>query len=122
MSYTAFGEFVRVLRIRKHQVMGDMAKLLGVSTPFLSAVENGKKSIPHEWLSLISEFYSLSSDEQAELQRAIEESQIQFRIIPKNAGLLQRKAALEFARSFDSLDEETAQQIMTILGKKRRKY
>ena len=40
MAYTPFGEFVRILRIKHHQVMGDMAKILGTSTPFLSAVEN----------------------------------------------------------------------------------
>ena len=44
MTYTKFGEFMRVLRVRHHEVMGDVAKLLGVSTPFLSAVENGRKT------------------------------------------------------------------------------
>ena len=39
------GEFMRVLRVRHHEVMGDVAKLLGVSTPFLSAVENGRKNV-----------------------------------------------------------------------------
>ena len=42
MAYTKFGEFVRILRIRHHEVMGDMAGVLGASLPFLSAVENGK--------------------------------------------------------------------------------
>ena len=42
MSYTKFGEFVRLLRVKNHEVMGDMAKLLKTSTPNLSAVENGK--------------------------------------------------------------------------------
>ena len=32
MTYTKFGEFMRVLRVRHHEVMGDVAKLLGVST------------------------------------------------------------------------------------------
>jgi predicted nucleotidyltransferase component of viral defense system len=44
VSYTKFGEFMRILRVKNHEVMGDIAKLLGVSTPFLSAVENGKKT------------------------------------------------------------------------------
>lgn len=49
MSYTRFGEFVRILRIKRHEVMGDMAKVLGVRIPFLSAVENGKKNVPADW-------------------------------------------------------------------------
>lgn len=28
MTYTSFGEFVRILRIKHHEVMGDMAKCL----------------------------------------------------------------------------------------------
>lgn len=46
MTYTKFGEFMRVLRVQHHEVMSDVAKLLGVSTPFLSAVENGGKMSP----------------------------------------------------------------------------
>ena len=33
MTYTKFGEFMRVLRVRHHEVMGDVAKLLGVLYP-----------------------------------------------------------------------------------------
>ena len=43
MAYTKFGEFVRILRIRCHEVMGDMAEVPNTSVPFLSTVENGKK-------------------------------------------------------------------------------
>lgn len=43
MSYTSFGEFMRVLRVKNHEVMVDVAKILEVKVPFLSAVENGKK-------------------------------------------------------------------------------
>jgi len=43
MSYTKFGEFVRILRVKNHEVMGDMAELLGASLSFLSELENGKK-------------------------------------------------------------------------------
>lgn len=35
MAYTLFGEFVRILRIKHHQIMGDMAKILDTSLPFL---------------------------------------------------------------------------------------
>ena len=45
MAYTKFGEYMRILRIKHHEVMGDIAKLLGVTLPFLSAVENGRKNV-----------------------------------------------------------------------------
>ena len=68
MAYTKFGEFVRILRIRCHEVMGDMAEVLGTSVPFLSAVENGKKNVPTDWIEKLVSHYKLGPDEASELQ------------------------------------------------------
>ena len=118
MAYTRFGEFVRILRIKNHEVMGDMAKVLGTSTPFLSAVENGKKNVPAGWVRKLVEHYELSAVERQELAEAVEESKIQFKINTFSAGNQQRKVALQFARSFDSMDDETALKILELLSKK----
>ncbi len=50
MAYTTFGEYLRILRIKNHEVMGDMAAKLEVSVPFLSAVETGRIIIPRGWI------------------------------------------------------------------------
>ncbi len=118
MSYTSFGEFMRILRIKHHEVMGDLAKVLDVRVPFLSAVENGKKNVPSEWVDTIVTHYGLSSAEQNELERAIDESRTQYKISTENAGRSQRRAALQFARSFDKMDDETATKILELLNKK----
>lgn len=117
MAYTKYGEFMRVLRIKKHEVMGDVAKILGVSIPFLSAVENGKKNVPTEWLKKISEHYSLNEEEMAELNEAVEQSKTQMKMDLTSATLFQRSAALQFARSFDNMDEDTAKKIIELLEK-----
>ncbi len=116
--YTKFGEFVRVLRIKNHQVMGDMARLLGTTTPFLSAVENGRKNVPKDWAEKISELYGLSEDSLRELEEAIEESKLQTKIDMKDSSIMQRKVALQFARSFDDIDDETASKIIELLQKR----
>lgn len=121
MAYTSFGEFVRILRIKHHEVMGDMANVLGASLPFLSAVENGRKNVPAEWIGKITEHYGLTKNEQQELEEAVEESKTQFKIVAGNAGNYQRKAALQFARSFDEMDDETAIKILELLSKKEGK-
>ncbi len=121
MAYTSFGEFVRILRIKHHEVMGDMANVLGASLPFLSAVENGKKNVPAEWIGKITEHYGLTETEQQELEEAVEESKTQFKIVAGKAGNQQRKAALQFARSFDEMDDETAIKILELLSKKEGK-
>lgn len=119
MSYTSFGEFLRILRIKHHEVMGDLAKVLNVKTPFLSAVENGKKNVPAEWIDKIISHYDLSSSEQSKLARAIEESKTQYKLKMQNVGIFQRRAAMEFARSFDDMDDETAIKIMELSNKKK---
>ena len=116
MAYTKFGELVRILRIRNHEVMGDMAKKLNVKLPFLSAIESGKKNVPAELIRRIAETYCLSSDEEQELVQAAEESRTQYKISAIGAGINQHKAALQFARSFDQMDDETALRVLELLN------
>lgn len=118
MSYTSFGEFVRILRIKHHEVMGDMAKVLNVKVPFLSAVENGKKNVPSGWIEKITTHYGLNDLEKKKLEVAIEESKTQYKIPTENAGIYQRRAAMQFARSFDEMDDETAEKILKLLNKR----
>ena len=119
MSYTSFGEFMRVLRVKNHEVMGDVAKVLEVKIPFLSAVENGKKNVPTEWIDKIVNHYGLNQEGRRMLEESIEESKTQYKIIIHDSGLNQRKAAYQFARSFDGMDDETAIKIMNLLKKKK---
>ena len=86
MAYTLFGEFVRILRIKHHQIMGDMAKILDTSLPFLSAVENGKKNVPCEWIDKLTKWYNLTDSEKSELEEAIESSKTQYKLRTSTAG------------------------------------
>jgi len=115
MAYTKFGEFLRILRVQHHEVMGDVAKLLGVSTPFLSAVENGKKNVPVEWFDILAMHYSLDEEQIANMKNAAEDSKTQVKITLSHSEDHQRKVALQFARSFEGLDEDTANKILEIL-------
>ena len=47
---TSIGRFLRKLRIENGEILKDMAEALGVSSAFLSAVENGKKKMPESWI------------------------------------------------------------------------
>ena len=49
---------------------------------------------------------------------AAEESKTQYKINTLAAGNHQRRVAMQFARSFDSMDDETAVKIMELLSKK----
>ena len=118
MAYTKFGELVRIIRIRHHEVMGDMAKKLGLKLPFFSAIESGKKNVPAELITKIVECYHLSTEEEQELIEAAEESRTQYKISTIGAGISQRRAAMQFARSFDKMDDETALRVLELLSSK----
>ena len=115
MAYTKFGELLRILRIKHHEVMGDMAKVLKVSVPFLSAVENGKKNVPPNWINLLAIHYKLNEEEFDELSDAADFSKTQIKISLQDVGDSKREAALQLARSFDDIDEETAKKIADLL-------
>lgn len=115
MAYTKFGELMRILRVKNHEVMGDVAKLLGVSTPFLSAVENGKKNVPSEWFEPLAKHYSMNDTEISEMKEAAENSKNQIKIALSKSESYQREVALQFARSFDDIDEDTAEKILKLL-------
>lgn len=119
MAYTAFGEYVRILRIKNHEVMGDMAQTLGTSAAFLSAVETGKKNVPVGWSEKIAEHYGLSSAEKDELDSAIEKSKTHAKIDLKDVSNTKREMALQVARSFEGIDDETAAKIIALLEGKQ---
>ncbi len=115
MGYTQFGLRIKEIRAEHNEVMADMAKALDVSIPFLSAVENGKKNIPNDWLDTLSKHYSLSEEEKEQLKQAIEESKIQIKINLVHADNQKRKLAFQFQRSFENLNEEKIDKISKIL-------
>ena len=118
IGYTRFGEMLRILRIQNHEVMGDLAEVLHVSTPFLSSVESGKKNIPDEWFDILSDHYNLSEEDKTRLKEAMELSKTQMKINLSGAENYQREMAIQFQRSFNYIDEETARRIIDILNNK----
>ena len=44
-----------------------MAEILNVSSAFLSAVENGKKSMPDSWYPILKQNYALTDEDMARI-------------------------------------------------------
>lgn len=118
---TEFGITIRKIRLDKGEILKTMADRLGVSSAFLSAVENGKKNIPEKWLDKIVEFYQLGDEKKNELEKAYINTQKTVARVNtenmKNISSIKKQTAFVFARSFDSLPDETAEQILSILKK-----
>ena len=116
---TQIGRFLRKLRIDNGEILKDMAAALGVSSAFLSAVENGKKKMPEGWVKKLTDIYSFTAEQTEELQTAVMDTNHTVELNLQNATPGNRALALSFAREFDSLDDETSKKIFEIL--KRRK-
>ena len=118
---TEFGKALRKIRIDRQQLLRDMADKLGVSSAYLSAVETGKRRIPQDWVSKIASIYSLSCEEQADLQSAADNSVFDVTISLVNASEQKRNAVLSFARALDGLNDEDLKRIMASMKGKDEK-
>lgn len=112
---TSLGKFLRKLRIDHEEILMDMAEKLGVSAPFISSVENGKKNMPTTWVAMLTHQYHLSKDQIAELKKAVEETKTAIKLNLQNSTETQKDLAQCFARSFGNVDEETAKKIKKLL-------
>lgn len=112
---TEFGKKLRNIRMDQGILLKDMAQDLDVTPSFLSAVEVGKKNVPEKWISEISDHYNLTESERKELEKLARDATTNVKIDITQANNIQRSAALAFTRSFDSLSEDEAKQIINLL-------
>lgn len=71
---TKFGKFCRNIRMDHGDLLYDMARKLGVSSAFLSRVENGKAKPPMEWKKIIVSEYQLNTEQELELEKYMSEA------------------------------------------------
>lgn len=113
---TDFGKKMRVIRINCGEVMYDMAQKLGVTSSYLSAVEHGKRKIPHDWVEKIGVLYNLSDEQKKELKEIAELSADSVKLNLEDISAEQRAVAMSFARKFDSLDLDTIKKLQKTLN------
>lgn len=114
------GKFLRQLRIEHSEILYDMARRLQVSSAFLSAVENGKRSAPVQWIEILTREYRLGSDQQEELTEAVYDSIKQVRVDVGNVSVNKRNCAIAFARTFDDMSDEDIQGMMSFLERRKK--
>lgn len=113
MATTALGKFLRKIRIDRDERLYDMAKRLGVSSAFLSGVENGHKKASTTLINNIVDYYNLNESQQDKLKDALSLSEN--RIDISQFSPQKQEATLMFARKFDELSKEQIEQIQKIL-------
>lgn len=114
---TKFGSELRKIRLDRNMLLGEMAKMIGVSPAFASAIENGKKNIPGNYIEKISEALNLNASELGVLKKAAELSQKVISFDVYEAPTHNKEVLMAFARRFKSLEADKANEILKLLEK-----
>ena len=115
---TEFGKALRKLRIDRGETLKIMADNLEMTSSYLSAIECGKRNIPTDLIERLTSIYKLDVNEQQELSVAYDKS-LSSVAIELSESNCKRDLALQFARKFDDIDDELANQIIKFLNRNR---
>lgn len=112
---TAIGKALRRIRLEKDEYLKDMADKLGVSSSYLSAIENGKRRLTSHLLEKIKKTYRLSPEQAEEIDRASLETQERVYVDINGMSESKKTLAMAFARDFEGISEEQMRRIRDIL-------
>lgn len=112
LMVNSFGKFCRKLRIDRNELLYDMAAKLGVSSAFLSKVENGKKKPPEEWKDILIREYDLNERQIKELNQYMYEAQNYNSIDISHMNDNDRMLMLSFARRFNNIDKSKLKEFL----------
>lgn len=112
---TSLGKFLRKLRIDHGELLRTMSDKLGISMSFLSSVENGKKSMPSDWIVKIPELYNLDDTKKREFDTAVAESEKGIGVKFEGLSEENKKISVAFARKIQNLSPEARDAIQQYL-------
>lgn len=111
-----YGKTIRKIRIDKGLTMAQMANTLGVTSAFLSMIEQGKRNIPECLTKDIISHYELSNEQAKELQQAEHLSRKSIEIDLSNVDLDKKALVLSLASNLKSMTCEQVAMIKNIVG------
>ena len=113
---TPFGQLLRRERQDRNLLLGDMAKLLKISTPYLSQLETGQRFVPDGFEDKVIKALSLTPTDANELERAAAVSRSQYALtLAKDAPADDRALAHDLAASFARLSPVEKDKIRKLL-------
>lgn len=116
---TEFGKVLRIIRINSGDTAKIMADKLGISVPYLNAIENGRRDIPSDLSDKVIKAYALSEKDKKNIKNA--EVSLKERVKIDLTELSEKKRRVIIALSRDEIDDEDMEEICKIVNSKRRK-
>lgn len=112
---TKVGKWLRQVRLERDEHLKDMAQNIGVTSSYLSSVENGKRSLSNQLVEKICETYRLNETMRHEFRHLAMQARQKVELDVNNVSGEKQDIALAFARKFDSLNDNQIIQIKKIL-------
>lgn len=113
---TPFGHMLRRERQERKLLLGDLAQMLGISIPYLSQLETGKRFVPEGFEEKIVNALALSPDDANALRRAAAQSRSQYTLtLGTDADAEDRALAYDLAECFARLAPETKRDIRQLI-------
>lgn len=113
---TALGKALRILRIENNEILKTMAEKLGVTSAYLSAIENGKREPTQSIMDKLFSAYDLTTPQKEQLLDAYYETIESVKIRISDRSAQQKNLGLVFARKFDSLSDEQISNLIRVLN------
>ena len=115
---TSFGKLLRVYRKKNGDTLLSLAGKLEISSPYLSSMEVGRRTIPIEVIEKIKNLYSLSEEEYDELYEATLDTNNHVDLELSKMNEAQREVSMVFARRIENADPELIEKLRKALEEK----
>ena len=112
---TEFGDKVQKLRQLAGLTLFEVAQKMGMSTAFLSAVENGRKRVPDDFVEKLSRALPEAAAQVGELESLANQAREQVVLPLPKASRNDADLATVLARKFNTLSEAQKSRIRAIL-------
>ena len=110
---TKLGLKLREIRRHNGDKLMDMAKKLGVTSPFLSAIEHGNKQPPISFVDSLGRVYDLSNSMRTLITKECD--QMRSTVTIKATSAAARETASVFARRIGAIPEDRLKEIVRLL-------
>lgn len=112
---TEFGTTVQQLRQLAGMTLFEVAQKMNISTAFLSAVENGRKRVPDDFVPKLVQALPAARDQQNQLESLASQARGQVVVPLPKATPQDADLATVLARKFNSLSDAQKERIRAIL-------
>lgn len=115
---TEFARFTRVLRVESDERLGHMAKKLGVSSAFLSRVENGLAKPSEKILEGLCQNYSLNEEQKRKLEEIVKGARQKNPLASLQLSPTKQQLVIRLAQSIEKFDEAELNELEKKISQK----